>query len=138
MNKAFTIRIKAKVEYIEDGLQPVIDALEEAGVAHKIIYKVRLALDEILTNVVSYAYKEGEGEVEIRCQIEDTPQTVILTIVDEGGEFNPLTVDEPELHAAVSDRPIGGLGLFLVKTVMDEVSYRRENNQNILVIKKNI
>ncbi len=138
MNKAASKRIEAKVTEIEKALDPISDVLEEVGVDHKTCYKVRLALDELLTNVVFYAYDGGQGEVEVSYEIIDDPHHILIKVVDEGKPFNPLTVEDPELNTSVDERKIGGLGLFIVKKTMDEIDYRRENNQNILIIKKNL
>ena len=117
----------------------ILAVLEELNADHKTAYKVRLALDELLTNVVSYAYegKEG-GEIEISYKIADDPRSITLSIADEGKAFNPLETKDPDLALDVAERKIGGLGIFLVKNVMDEIDYRREDERNILTIKKNI
>ena len=136
MKKASFI-IKAEVNQIEVALERILSLLEEMGADRKVAYKVRLALDELLTNIVSYAY-EGEegGEIEIVYEINDEPRSILISILDEGKAFNPLEAEDPELALDVSERKIGGLGIFLVKNVMDEVSYSREGGRNILTIKK--
>ena len=139
MNKTLSFKIKAELPEIEVALDKILAVLEELNADHKTAYKVRLALDELLTNVVSYAYeyKEG-GEIEISYKIADDPRSITLSIADEGKAFNPLETEDPDLALDVSERKIGGLGIFLVKNVMDEIDYRRENERNILTIKKNI
>lgn len=138
MKKA-SFTIKAEANQIEVALERILSLLEEMGADHKTAYKVRLALDELLTNVVSYAYegKEG-GEIEISYKIADDPRSITLSIADEGKAFNPLETEDPDLALDVAERKIGGLGIFLVKNVMDEIDYRREDERNILTIKKNI
>ena len=136
MNKADTIKIKNTVDAIEGALGPVMDALEEAGAPHKVCYKVRLALDELLTNVVSYAYEGREGVVELHYEISENPPSVSVTIIDEGRPFNPLEAKDPDLNDDIGKRKVGGLGLFIVKSIMDSIDYVRENNKNILTIRK--
>ncbi|MBR0295226.1 MAG: ATP-binding protein [Bacilli bacterium] len=138
MNRRESYKVKATVDNIELAIDPVIEALEEIDVSPKVCYQIRLALDEIITNVVSYAYESDDGEVEIRYEINDDPHFITISVIDSGKPFDPLNIEEPDINAAAEERRIGGLGLFIVKKTMDEVSYHRENDQNILTIKKNI
>ena len=127
------------VESLEPALDPVIEALEEMQIDRKVAYKIRLALDELLTNVILYAYDGNpDGEVEIRFEITDEPRRVSITLIDEGKPFDPLKIDEPSLSSDINERKIGGLGVFIARKTMDEIEYHRENNQNILTIRKNI
>ena len=127
------------VESLEPALDPVIEALEEMQIDRKVAYKIRLALDELLTNVILYAYDGNpDGEVEVRFEITDEPRRVNITLIDEGKPFDPLKIDEPSLSSDINERKIGGLGVFIARKTMDEIEYHRENNQNILTIRKNI
>ena len=138
MSRSGSLRIHATIAEAETALDPITDLLEEIGADRKAAYKVRLALDELLVNVVSYAYDGKDGEVEIVYETSDEPRTISISIIDSGKPFNPLEVEEPELSDNIHERKIGGLGIFIVKNTMDEVAYRRENNQNIMTIKKKI
>ena len=138
MNKIYSYSFPAKLEELPNALNPVLQALEEVEVDHRTAYQVRLALDEILSNIVEYAYNGGEGEVKIRYELTDAPSRIIINIIDEGVEFNPLEVEDPNLSKELDERDIGGLGLFIVKNIMDEMTYRRDGNRNVLIIKKNI
>ena len=115
-----------------------MDELERLGVDKKIAYKIHLALDELLTNIVSYAYDHDHGEVEITYEVVKEPKAIVITLSDEGKEFNPLALDEPDTSLSLEDRKIGGLGVFLAKNALDELTYHRENNKNILIAKKHI
>lgn len=137
MNKSSSYKIKAKIEDIENGINPILTLLEDLQIDHKICFKIRLALDELLTNVVSYAYDEPEdGDIEISYQLSDNPSCIYIDICDYGRAFNPLEIADPKIDAAAEDRRIGGLGLFLVKNTMDSISYRREGDKNIMSLKK--
>jgi len=132
-------KIPATVEALETALDPVIIELEDIEASHKDIYRIRLSLDEVLTNVVSYAYKDkGQGEIEIKYNINMVSRVVTICVIDNGVPFNPLEVSDPDISKPASERKIGGLGLYIVKKNMDEIDYRRENNQNILVMRKKI
>lgn len=131
-------RFKATPDAVEAALAKAVELLSQLQVDRKTAYKIRLVLDELLTNVVSYAYENDEGEIEIDYEINNDPRMVTILIIDEGKPFNPLEHEDPELIPNIAERPIGGLGLFIVKNSVDELDYQRQGNQNILTIKKKI
>ena len=102
-----------------------------AGCDEDTITHITIASSEILANIDSYAYKNG-GEVEILTWCRDRRMTVIFK--DSGPAFNPLQVNEPDVNVPLSEREIGGLGLFIVKSLVDDVRYTYENRQNVLTI----
>lgn len=103
----------------------------EPGVA----YAVNLALDELLTNIVSYGYPEtGEHRIEIAVRQEGG--SLVVTIVDDSIEFDPRQVPETDTDAPLHERDPGGLGLLLVNTMMDDVDYRREDGRNVTILTK--
>ena len=131
------VTLPADKSRIAEGIAPVLALLEEEGAEHKIIYKVELALDEVLTNVASYAYAPELGDVTIEYGIlADEERTLQVSVIDSGKEFNPLQNEDPDTTLSAEERGIGGLGLFLVKKSMDEVTYRRKDGKNILTMKK--
>ena len=97
---------------------------------------INVSLDEILTNIISYGYDDGAAHlIAVRVALEGDGQ-VTVEVADDGRAFNPLQSPEPDTHAAIDDRPIGGLGIHLVLRLMDEVAYRRENERNILPLRR--
>jgi serine/threonine-protein kinase RsbW len=101
-----------------------------AGIAEDELVKLDLVLEEILINVARYAYTPVTVAVEVA-----GPGKLHVEIADYGRIFNPLTADPPDLSRGLADRPIGGLGVFLVKSMVDSIAYRREGDQNILSFK---
>ncbi len=93
--------------------------------------KLDLMLEEVLVNVFTYAYPQGGGEAALGYAVA-SPNCLRIDVCDSGQEFNPLDKAEPDLDLSLEDRPIGGLGIFLVKKMADSVTYRRENGRNIL------
>ena len=93
--------------------------------------EIELAAEEALVNIFKYAYEGTTGDVEIICKIDDADR-FILEIIDTGIPFNLHSVRDPDISADISDRSIGGLGVFLMKKLMDAIHYRREGNKNIL------
>jgi anti-sigma regulatory factor (Ser/Thr protein kinase) len=99
--------------------------------------KFNLAFEELLSNIVFYGYDdEAIHEIEILFSYDDTKLSV--TIKDDGKAFNPLELAEPDTSLSIDDRKIGGLGIHLVRTMMDEVRYQREGEFNIFSFSKNI
>lgn len=135
----FEVVIPAKKENIPEGIAPVTEYLTSLNVEHKIVYKVEVSLDEILTNIASYAYEAEPGNVTIKYRIIQSSEKMIeITIIDEGKPFNPLEKEDPDTTLSIDERQVGGLGIFIVKKTMDEIKYDRKNNKNILTIKKKI
>ncbi len=109
----------------------------EQGLPGKLAAEFNLALDEILTNIISYGYPEpGEHAIRVRLVLE--AGTLEAVVEDDGVPFNPLTAAEPDTSAGLDDRQIGGLGILIVKKLMDSVAYERAGGKNILVLKKRI
>lgn len=100
-------------------------------------FDFNLALDEILTNVISYGYNDGlEHIIYIRGCV--SKETITVEVEDDGRPFNPLDAPEPDVTASIEERPIGGLGIHLVRKLTDHQEYHRREGKNLLVMKKNI
>ena len=109
---------------------------EQTGVGHPLAMSLNLALEEAVSNVMLYAYPAGtEGKVEIDAHIREDRFEFILS--DSGIPFDPTSAADPDLEPDVAQRPVGGLGIFLVKRIMDEVTYSRTDGKNILSMTKN-
>ena len=132
------ISVNTETDDVSKGITPIINLLNELEVEHKVVYKIELALEELLVNVASYAYAPGHGIIDISYEIEDNPRTIVITIVDQGKAFNPLEMEDPDITLPSDERRIGGLGVFIVKNTMDELTYDRKDDKNILVVKKAI
>ena len=125
------------LEQLDEVLQTVEDALLSVNFPSKTIFLVKLATEEIYCNIVKYAYVDGKSDVQLSYTISENPLSIKIRFLDCGAPFNPLCVEEPDLSTDAQDRPLGGLGIFLVKKSMDEVNYRYHNGNNILTLKKN-
>ena len=105
------------------------------GVPAKTLFEIRLALDEVLTNVIEYGYVDThDHDIEVRLAITDN--VVAIEVEDDARPFNPLALPPPDVTQAVEERPIGGLGVHLVRQVMSGLAYRRERGKNILIMEK--
>lgn len=127
------IKVPARIEYLERLIQFVSHWAREQGFTQKRITETELATEEALINIFNYAYPEDTGEVEVRCGQDDNNR-LIIEIVDTGISFSVLSVPEPGLTADISKRKTGGLGVFLIRKMVDEVQYRREKDKNILTL----
>lgn len=120
------------MQYLENFRAYVVEKAEKWRIDQNTLFKIELVLEELLTNVIHYAYLEDDnGEVEIRCSFEANTR-FHLAIHDWGKPFNPLAREDPDLSRGVHDREIGGLGIHLVRQMADQVTYRREANENVL------
>jgi anti-sigma regulatory factor (Ser/Thr protein kinase) len=122
----------ANTEEVPVIVQHVSELAEEAGVHPKRIMHLELAVEEAVMNICSYAYETPPGTVAVRVSTNKGAFTVQL--VDEGIPFDPLALEEPDIKAELEDRQIGGLGVLLIRRVMDEVHYQREGGSNILTM----
>lgn len=122
-----------------ENLEPMLDFIEQRakglGFDAKKLNGIRLASEEALVNVINYAYPDKQGSMEIAYDSKDDKRLVV-EIIDWGIPFNPLLMPEPDIESPVERRKIGGLGIYLARSIMDEVSYRREEDRNILTLIK--
>ena len=131
-------QFEANLDLVDEMMLPIISSLEEIDVDHKKVYQINLALEEILVNIARYAYAPDKGLIDISYEISDNPKQLKVIIKDKGKAFNPLEKEEPDLEASVQDRKIGGLGIYIVKNIVDDIKYQRINNENILEFIKNL
>jgi anti-sigma regulatory factor (Ser/Thr protein kinase) len=105
------------------------DFLAEEGVPGRTIHHVRLVVEELVVNVVRYAYEDRDAH-KIGVDVRTEPRRVVVTIEDDGRPFNPHDAPAPELRASLETRRVGGLGIHLVKKLSRELTYSRENGRN--------
>ena len=125
------IHIPADEHALETARMFVLEKAEALELSASSIFKLELALEEILVNVVHYAYPEGTtGIVDVGCLPEEA--AISVCICDAGRAFNPLEKETPDLELGIEDRQIGGLGIFLTREMVDDIQYRREQDRNII------
>lgn len=134
------IKVNASLEELDVVFEQLDEVMDELCGDVKANFQLKMALEELFVNVVSYAYEDNsqDNEVIIRFEYEAQSKLLSVTICDYGIEFNPLEKSDVDIDALGESEAIGGLGIHLVKNTMDEVSYCRENGQNILTLKKKI
>jgi serine/threonine-protein kinase RsbW len=127
------ILVPAQLENLEKLVEFVSQCAREKGFEQKRVSEIEIAAEEAFVNIISYAYQEtgSVGDIEVECGLEDNDRFVI-EIIDSGTPFNVLTVTEPDISSDVSHRKIGGLGIFFMKKLIDEVRYNYIKGKNIL------
>lgn len=101
-------------------------------------FKLNVAIEELLTNTISYGYDEEAGSREIAIDMTREDETIVTEISDDARPFDPLNAPPPDLDSAIEERRIGGLGVHLVKTLMDDVGYCYRDGRNHITLRKKI
>ena len=129
---------KITVEAVLENLQTVIDfateRLEARDCSMKTVMQTELVVEEIFVNIANYAYQPETGEATFCIEFEEN--ALLMTFIDSGKPYNPLEQKAPDTTLALEERDIGGLGIFLVKKNVDEISYEYSDGKNILRMKK--
>jgi serine/threonine-protein kinase RsbW len=134
MDQSFEITIGSDNAEIPAVLTLLEVAMHAHGFKIDDILDTQLAVEEVITNTIVHGYKKAGGEIIISCQINLS--NLEVRIKDSAPRFDPLSIPNPKLDGAIEERKIGGLGVYLVRQVMDKVFYQYENGKNILVLIK--
>ena len=130
-----TKRYAAKFEKLDEVREHVGALARQAGFSERVVYSVQLAADEAASNIIEHAYEERPDQsFLLRCQFSN--DRLIMTFLDRGKSFDFSRVKTPDVTADLSKRKIGGLGIFLMHKLMDEVAYRVTNSGNYLTLIK--
>ncbi len=113
----------------------VDDLSEEWGLPIPLTYSLNLVMEEALTNIILYGFDDKDVHV-IDVRFSKTGNELSIMITDDGHEYDPTLKSDPDTTLPVEERPIGGLGIFLIKRIMDSVKYQRKENKNILLLTK--
>lgn len=130
--------VEAKLENFEKLLNDIEGLLEETNCPADMIYQLNICFEEIYVNICNYAYSNGngDGKARILLEITENPYKVLIKFRDTGIPYNPLEKEDPDINLSAEERPIGGLGIYFVKNMMDEVLYEYNNGENVLSIMK--
>lgn len=130
-----SVQFPAKFEFLDEIRDFVGGIARNGGFGDKDIYNIQLAADEAASNIIEHAY-EGvmNGVLDMACGVQGDVITIVM--IDHGESFDPSTVPLPDLKADLSERKIGGLGIFLMRKLMDEVHYEIQKNGNVLTMTK--
>ena len=130
--------LPALIENIPRVTAWIDETLEKLDCSMKAQMQIDMAIDEIFSNISRYAYPDGPGSATVRLSFDEGSRTFSICFEDQGIPFDPLKQEEPDTTLDTEARAIGGLGIFLVRKTMDEVSYQYRDGSNILCLKKKI
>lgn len=131
-----TLTLPAKMENLETLIEFVLAESDQLHFDSMLQNRIRLATEEVLANVISYAYPDQIGDVSISTERTTGRDGIRVEISDSGIPFDPLGKPEPDLSIPLEKRQLGGLGIFLVKEIANDVSYHRKDGKNILTFTK--
>lgn len=132
------LKIQALVEKLPEVAEFVDIELEKLDCNMKVQMQIDVAVEEIFVNIANYAYQPDVGDATIIFDTVDDGKTVSITFKDSGVPYNPLEKEDPDITLSGEQRPIGGLGIFMVKKSMDKVLYEHKDGQNVLTLLKSI
>jgi anti-sigma regulatory factor (Ser/Thr protein kinase) len=137
VGESLTIEVKNTHDAIAPAAEKAEAWLEAYDPSPKALYLVPLAIEEIVTNCIHYGYDDaGDHTIEITLSVSDG--TLTMTVVDDGHEFDPLARETPDLQAPAEDRPVGGLGIHLLRNLADGMVYERRDGTNRLTLTKRL
>jgi len=134
MIKRFELTVEAKVEQLARIGEFIADAMRAFGLDDRTSFEVQLAVDEACTNIMRSAYSEAGGTIELSCERRNDAVRVMIT--DHGTPFDPTAVPPPDLDVDLDDRAVGGLGIYFIRRMVDELAYEYRDGQNVLTLVK--
>lgn len=129
------ITLPATIDHLRAMLTFIDEAAKALGFDEQKIHQIMVASEEALVNVINYAYPEKPGNIELTRDMRED-KSLLIEIKDTGIAFNPLTLPEPNIHEPMERRRPGGLGIYMIRKIMDEVKYQRDGDFNILTMIK--
>lgn len=135
--KNYSFNLKSKLSELDKLCEHLEAFGQSIGLSQKFIFEINLALDELFTNIISYGFSDDD-EHDIKITITPENEQIVISIEDDGVAFNPVDAETPDLECTIENCKIGGLGIHIIKKLMDEVCYQRCDNKNILTMRKSI
>lgn len=132
------LTVEATLESIPVITEFVDEQLMQLDCPIKAQAQIDIAIDELFSNIVHYAYHPGVGPATVRVEVVDEPLSVVITFIDQGVPYDPLAKADPDVTLAAEEREIGGLGIYIVKKNMNEITYEYKDGRNILRIRKEL
>mgnify|MGYP004478518193 FL=1 len=130
------ITVDATIDNVQTITDFVDERLEEMNCPVKAQMQIDIVIDELCSNVARYAYSDRTGKVTVSVDTVDKPMKVWLTFTDEGVPYNPLAKEDPDITLSAEERKLGGLGIYMVKKMMDEFRYEYKDGKNIVAVCK--
>ena len=135
--KSYSFELKSDLSELDSLCQNLETFGNRFGLSKKLIFEINLALDELFTNIISYGFKD-DNEHTIKVTITPRNEEICLCIEDDGRPFNPVEFETPDLSCSIEECKIGGLGIHIIRKLMDDICYERCDHKNILKLKKGL
>jgi len=135
--KMYSFELKSSLSELDHLCQNLETFGKKFGFSKKLIFEINLALDELFTNIISYGFKDDKEHI-IKVTLSPRNNELCLCIEDDGRPFNPIDFETHDVSCSVEECKIGGLGIHIMKKLMDEVCYERCGDKNVLNLKKKI
>ena len=135
--KEYSFELKSSLSELDSLCENLEDFGQKIGLSKKLIFEINLALDELFTNIISYGFKDEE-EHTIKVTITPQNEELCLCIEDDGIPFNPIDFETTDVACSVENCQIGGLGIHIMRKLMDEICYQRCEDKNVLTLKKKL
>ena len=137
-DRADELTLDATVENLDTVLSFIDERLEQCGCDPKVQMQIDVSVEELFVNIAHYAYAPESGSATIRFEHLQDPNRAVITLIDSGKAYDPLAKPDPDLSLSAEERPIGGLGIYMVKKSVDSIHYERRGEQNVLTFVKNL
>lgn len=132
------LTVEALIQNVDEVTDFINEQLEEMGCSMRIQTQVDIAIDELFSNICRYAYGEGVGHAKVSVNELPGQNAVQITLEDSGIPFDPLAKEDPDVTLSLHERNVGGLGIFMVKKIMNDIQYEYRDGVNVLTITKKL
>jgi len=132
------LTLQATVDNIETVTDFVNEYLDEVECSLKVQMQIAVVIDEIFSNIAHYAYTPSVGDVTVSVMVNKETKVLMLSFADSGVAYNPLVKEDPDVTLSAEERQIGGMGIFMVKKLMDDITYEYVEGRNVLTIWKKL
>ena len=137
VQKEYSFELKSNLSELDNLCRHLETFGQKTGLSKKFVFEVNLVLDELFTNIISYGFDDGCEHV-IKVTITPENGGLCLYIEDDGKPFNPVEFEVPDVSCSIEECKIGGLGIHIIRKLMDDICYERSKNKNVLKLKKGI
>ena len=135
VQKEYSFELKSNLSELDELCRHLETFGQKTGLSKKFVFEVNLVLDELFTNIISYGF-DDDGEHSIKVTITPENGGLCLCIEDDGKPFNPVEFEAPDVSCSIEECKIGGLGIHIIRKLMDDICYERCEDKNVLKLKK--
>jgi serine/threonine-protein kinase RsbW len=138
VQKEYSFELKSNLSELDKLCRHLETFGQKTGLSKKFVFEVNLVLDELFTNIISYGFDDDGGEHTIKVTMTPDKDGLCLCIEDDGKPFNPVEFETPDVSCSIEECKIGGLGIHIIRKLMDDICYERCEDKNVLKLKKGL